>query len=240
MKKIFVSVLITVAAMLSALSVFAEWDTTENILSLLNGLKIMEGDGSGNYRLDDYVSRAEFAKLVVSASSAKDTVATGLKISPYKDVKYTDWFAPYVHAAVNGGLCEGYIDGTFHPNDNVTYEEAVTMVLRALGYTDEDFGVSWPYGQIGMAQNLEITKQVNSSIGEPLTRGQVARMLYNALDTKQKNNSLDTEVEELIRQRNEARAAKDWATADAIRDKLKEMNIVLKDTPDGVKWSIVE
>ena len=189
MKKIFVSVLITVAAMLSALSVFAEWDTTENILSLLNGLKIMEGDGSGNYRLDDYVSRAEFAKLVVSASSAKDTVATGLKISPYKDVKYTDWFAPYVHAAVNGGLCEGYIDGTFHPNDNVTYEEAVTMVLRALGYTDEDFGVSWPYGQIGMAQNLEITKQVNSSIGEPLTRGQVARMLYNALDTKQKNNS---------------------------------------------------
>ncbi|MEE0409422.1 MAG: DALR domain-containing protein, partial [Clostridia bacterium] len=60
------------------------------------------------------------------------------------------------------------------------------------------------------------------------------------LFTKEKNNSLDTEVEELIRQRNEARAAKDWATADAIRDKLKEMNIVLKDTPDGVKWSIVE
>ena len=60
------------------------------------------------------------------------------------------------------------------------------------------------------------------------------------LFTKEKNNSLDAEVEELIRQRNEARAAKDWATADAIRDKLKEMNIVLKDTPDGVKWSIVE
>ena len=60
------------------------------------------------------------------------------------------------------------------------------------------------------------------------------------LFTKENNNSLDAEVEELIRQRNEARAAKDWATADAIRDKLKEMNIVLKDTPDGVKWSIVE
>ena len=57
---------------------------------------------------------------------------------------------------------------------------------------------------------------------------------------KESKNSLDDEVEELIKQRNEARKNKDWATADAIRDKLKEMNIVLKDTPDGVKWSRVQ
>lgn len=60
------------------------------------------------------------------------------------------------------------------------------------------------------------------------------------LFNKVADNSLDAEVEELIAKRNEARANKDWATADAIRDKLKEMNIVLKDTPDGVKWSVVE
>lgn len=58
------------------------------------------------------------------------------------------------------------------------------------------------------------------------------------LFNKVQNNSLDAEVEELIAKRQEARANKDWATADAIRDKLKEMHIVLKDTPDGVKWSI--
>lgn len=57
------------------------------------------------------------------------------------------------------------------------------------------------------------------------------------LFVKENKNSLDDEVEELIKQRNEARANKDWAKADAIRDKLKEMNIILKDTPDGVKWS---
>ena len=56
-------------------------------------------------------------------------------------------------------------------------------------------------------------------------------------DTKK---TLDEEVEELIQKRNEARAAKNWAEADAIRDKLKEMNIVLKDTPNGVQWSIVQ
>lgn len=60
------------------------------------------------------------------------------------------------------------------------------------------------------------------------------------LFVKDTNKSLDAEVEELIEQRNAARKARDWATADAIRDKLKAMNIVLKDTPDGVKWSIVE
>lgn len=52
------------------------------------------------------------------------------------------------------------------------------------------------------------------------------------------DDSLTAEVEALIAKRAEARAAKDWATADAIRDKLKEMHVVLLDTKDGVSWSI--
>ncbi|MBQ3427613.1 MAG: cysteine--tRNA ligase [Clostridia bacterium] len=60
------------------------------------------------------------------------------------------------------------------------------------------------------------------------------------LFVKKQDNSIDAEVEELIEKRQAARAAKDWATADAIRDKLKEMNIILKDTPDGVKWSVAK
>ncbi|MGN1115553.1 MAG: cysteine--tRNA ligase [Candidatus Ornithomonoglobus sp.] len=60
------------------------------------------------------------------------------------------------------------------------------------------------------------------------------------LFVKEQKRSLDAEVEELIKKRNDARAAKDWATADAIRDKLKAMNIILKDTKDGVKWSIAQ
>lgn len=60
----------------------------------------------------------------------------------------------------------------------------------------------------------------------------VLGILYN-----RKNDSLDSEVEELIAKRTEARKNRDFATADAIRDKLKEMGIVLEDTPQGVKWS---
>ncbi|UKH18463.1 cysteine--tRNA ligase [Actinobacillus pleuropneumoniae] len=50
------------------------------------------------------------------------------------------------------------------------------------------------------------------------------------------NNDEVAEIEALIKQRNEAKAAKNWAVADEVRDKLKAMNIVLEDTPNGTTW----
>ena len=52
------------------------------------------------------------------------------------------------------------------------------------------------------------------------------------------DSSANEEVEALIAQRTKARAEKDWATADAIRDKLKEMKVVVKDTKDGIEWHV--
>lgn len=63
----------------------------------------------------------------------------------------------------------------------------------------------------------------------------VLGLVYN-----RKTANLDEEVEELIAQRAQARKDKNWALADEIRDKLKEMKIVLEDTPQGVKWHIAE
>lgn len=60
------------------------------------------------------------------------------------------------------------------------------------------------------------------------------------LFTKNGEKSIDAEIEAMIEERNAARKAKDWAKADEIRDKLKAMNIELKDTPMGVKWSYIQ
>ncbi|MDO4618270.1 MAG: cysteine--tRNA ligase [Clostridia bacterium] len=57
---------------------------------------------------------------------------------------------------------------------------------------------------------------------------------------KKNDSSIDEEIEKLIEERQKARAEKNWAVADQIRDKLKEMNIELKDTPAGVKWSYIK
>ncbi len=60
----------------------------------------------------------------------------------------------------------------------------------------------------------------------------VLGLVYN-----RKTGALDSEIEELIEKRTAARKAKDFKTADEIRDKLKEMGIILEDTPQGVKWT---
>mgnify|MGYP001381305159 FL=1 len=55
---------------------------------------------------------------------------------------------------------------------------------------------------------------------------------------KKQEMTLDEEIEALIEKRQQARAAKDWATADKIRDDLRKRGIILEDTPTGVRWTI--
>ena len=167
--------------------VSAETEVNDGALNILSYLDIMSGDPDGNMRLDDAVSRAEFSKMAVAASEHKDKVAKGLALSPFPDVTYQHWSAPYVRVAVSNGIASGYPDGTFSPDSTVLYEEAVTMMLRVLGYQDSDFENSWPYGQLGVADNIDLTDGVDCSAGDVLTRRDVARLVYNGLKTNVKN-----------------------------------------------------
>lgn len=169
--------------------VSAAYQSDSDILALLGELKIMNGDPDGNLRLNDLVSRAEFAKIAAVASTFRNSVASNLAVSPFRDVPHTHWAAPYIKAAVSNHILSGYPDGSFCPENPVLYEEAMTVVLKLLGYTDDDFGDSWPYGQVGMADRLELTKNIARGIGEELNRHDVAVLLYNLLDTKPKGGA---------------------------------------------------
>lgn len=163
-------------------------NASQGEITLLSQLNIMVGDPDGNFRSEEYISRAEFMKAAIAASSYKNSVASSLSISPFKDVSASYWAAPYIKLATQNGLCKGYMDATFRPDNPICYEEAITVCLKILGYSDDDFGLSWPYGQIGLGDSLKITENVNSYVGAYVTRGQIATLLYNTLDTKMKNS----------------------------------------------------
>ncbi len=186
MKRVLFTILLILSLTLAP--VWAE-EAPAGALELLSKLEIMQGDPDGNLRLNDSVTRAEFTKMAVASSSYRNSVAKSLSISPFPDVTYRHWSAPYVRVGVTNGLVSGYPDATFRPDEGVLLEEGVTIMLRVLGYTDADFGVSWPYGQLGLAQNLDMTDDINCSVGEVMNRGQVARLIYNSLKASVKGGS---------------------------------------------------
>lgn len=190
MKKL-ISVLLAVCLLGGSFSALAAPTYSDNVAPLLAELKIMQGDPDGNLRLDDFVSRAECTKIVVAASAFRDMVASGSKTSPFRDVPATHWAAPYVTVAVKNGICKGYLDATFRPANTVLYEEALTMFLRVLGYSEEDFGTSWPDGQIGISKNIGLCDSLNKQQGEELTRRDMMIIAYNMLNTPAKNAQQD-------------------------------------------------
>ena len=100
-----------------------------NAVSTLSHMGVIGGYADGTFRPDAPISRAEFAKIAVSF-----TQNTGSAVYSYfTDVKTTDWFAPYVTAAKDAGLIEGYSDGSFKPESKITRAEACAIVNRTLG-----------------------------------------------------------------------------------------------------------
>ncbi len=175
--------------MLQAVCTAKTQQTEENMQSVISALNIMNGYPDGNFYAEEAVTRAQFAKIAVSASAYKNTVAFSSNTSPFKDVLYTHWAAPYIKVASVNKLVTGYPDSTFLPENTVTLAEAATVAVKLLGYSDSDFTSAWPYGQLGVAENIGLLDGLEVGIDTPLTRGQVMKLMYNTLMTKTKESS---------------------------------------------------
>jgi len=105
---------------------------------------------------------------------------------------------------------------------------------------DDDFNTADAIGAL-----FEMVRKINTMTAEQPTKA-LAMACYDRLmeladilgilSAKAEEESLDEKVEAMIQARQEARKAKNFAEADRIRDELKAMNIILEDTPQGVKW----
>lgn len=89
------------------------------------------GKSEGVFAPQDQVTRAEFAKMLISAMGLEDANAT----ADFKDVKSTDWFAAYVAAAAKNGIIYGRTADQFAPNAMITRAEMATMITRTLNAT---------------------------------------------------------------------------------------------------------
>lgn len=191
LKNKIISALLCIALFISSAGTIVMASHTSSPMELLSSLDVLNGDPDGNMRPNDLVTRAEFAKMAVLLSPYKTQVALNSKISVFSDCTAGHWAAPYVKTAAENGIIEGYSNGFFGPNDYITYAQAVTVALRLLGYTDEDFGFTYPEGQLGMALSLKLNTNVYKSSDEALTRHEVSQIFTNALTTKNKNSSSD-------------------------------------------------
>ncbi|WP_346704070.1 S-layer homology domain-containing protein [uncultured Agathobaculum sp.] len=191
MKKILSLLLAAVLLAGSLPMAFAASVVSESVVEqVIRSTGIMVGDTSGNMNLDKTVTRAEYAKMLVAASSYKDKVAGTSNVSLFKDVPYTHWAAGYIKTAVQQGWLTGYLDGSYRPNQTVTLEEAATGCLKLLGYTTEDFSGSYPYGQLALYQSLGLDTGVTASQGTAMTRRNMMYLFYNLLNADTKDGQV--------------------------------------------------
>ncbi len=194
--KITICFTLMLTLVFSSLSVFAANSAiaSKSFAEMTDTIKLLEianGDENQNMNYDKFVTRAEFVKMAVSASPSKDEATNSkINVSLFPDVRNTYWGASYISVAIKGGLVNGFLDGTFRPNDNVKLEEAATIVLKLLGYTSSDFISPYPQGQLAKYKSLGLDTNISAKQGDNLTRLECMQILYNALSTPTKNGTV--------------------------------------------------
>ncbi|TNJ65127.1 hypothetical protein FE784_17240, partial [Paenibacillus hemerocallicola] len=92
---------------------------------------VIQGSGEGLFNPDRNITRAEFAAIIVRG--------LGLRLdggaASFSDVKGSDWYYSAIRTAYDYKLISGFEDGRFRPNDNITREQAMTIVAKAMAIT---------------------------------------------------------------------------------------------------------
>ena len=187
MKKIL-SLALAIAMVLSCFTVaFAAPEDVKDASQIkavdaLISLGVVNGYPDGTYKPNGTITRAEMTKLLVEALGHGD-LAQGSE-SSFKDAK-GKWYDGHVAMATGLDIVNGYPDGTFKGDNAISYQEAIVMTLRALGYTNSavnngnsTYNAS-KYKALGAS--LGLLKNITFKNGGA-SRGDIAVMVFNALE----------------------------------------------------------
>ena len=154
---------------------------------VLTGMGVIQGYDDGSFLPQRNITRAQVATMIYRAVTHDVTDSqTDLykDYNKFEDVPSTDWSAGYVGYCANGELIKGFTPTTFGPNKNVTGYQVLAMILRAIGYdqNDEFTGSGWEIRTATTAQQLGILENVQeATLGQPATRELVAELIFQAM-----------------------------------------------------------
>ena len=148
----------------------------EDAVNVLTELGVVAGYKDGTYRPENVVTRAEMATFIIKAMGLADYA---VEKSAFTDMA-GHWADPFVAYAASLGFVAGNTDGTFNPDAPVTYDQAITMLVQALGYQGKYLTGGYPGAFVNQAKTLGMLDGVKSGVAGA-NRGDVATLLFNTL-----------------------------------------------------------
>lgn len=179
---LLVAVLVGVILICPAMAASAFPDVNENAayaeaVKYLKDTGIMQGDERGNFNPNQTVTRAEMAAIVCRMLGKASNLTTA---AIFSDVPAGHWANKYVTQAAALSIVNGYGDGKFGPSDKVTYEQAVTMLIRAIGREQQANQLGgYPNGHLEVAKSVGLLSGVSSTRNRYLCRYEIAVMAFN-------------------------------------------------------------
>lgn len=180
MRKI-ICILLAVMLILSLnwVNVFAQ---EEDNVSQLSKYNIIKGDPDGKMRLADNLTRAEAVTLLVRLYGFTPETSETVPPNEFSDME-THWACNAAMIAKGLRIVDAEENGAFNPDENITAEEFIKMIVCLLGYqevAEQKGGI--PHGYIMQATNLGVTKGVSVDLGNYVTRENAVKIICNSLD----------------------------------------------------------
>jgi len=153
----------------------------EDAIQVAYDLGIVTGNPDGTYLPEKAVNRAEFAALITRALAIPESALAGYTTTTFKDTVGYGWAVPYLAFCQSKGIMIGDGQGNAMPGRTITVNEAMTMALRAIGYTENSsllVGV-WPASYVSIAQNEGLYDDVAAKT--TVDKANAAQIIYNLL-----------------------------------------------------------
>ena len=158
---------------------------TATAVETLRLMGVLDGYSDGTFRPGAVLTRAQFCKMAVFAMDGSSELGRYSTVTIFPDVKPSHWASSYINMAAKKGVISGFADGKFKPEQTVTAGQAVTILMRGLGYKDENMGGVWPQSYMAEAGTCGLLKSTGiTSAYSALTRAQAAKLFLNLFEAK--------------------------------------------------------